>query len=520
MKKETLLDIVFKERVFIYSLVPFFITFSFIGILLESAKYLSKYSSPFFSWYPIYLFIIIPLSVYTNSSTVRGTRFIRSIIETLVEVVILLILNFILLKGLKFENLGRFIDLDFGISAFAWMVTRIVNGHIVRLTEFPYRVLTSATNSIASNISITEVLDEKFFEKESLKKTKRQTLTTLLLMLLTIGVAFSITPQSPLIIIYSYFFIIASIIFYVNISKIFIIEDSSKKGIPLSNLDFSSEWIKASGIYTVLVVLTASILSIFVYIGASYVSSKINLSIREKINYLISQEETSQEEIEKIRQQLLQGETNQTTTYTQRPKSKPFIIDFGRVIVVTTLILSVIIIIGFFLKEVLKVRKVHIFKFFISVYELFVYLLSKIIEFIRTIIRYIYLFLRRPTILIDKSIEEELLKSMMAQKEELSKEKIEEIETIVKIFLDMLKYTSYVLPYKRSMGIEEYCNSLVNFLPEFSKNLEFISNVVNESRYSNHLLPPNTIEELRQKVNEITSKINLKVRVVENFRGG
>jgi hypothetical protein len=109
---------------------------------------------------------------------------------------------------------------------------------------------------------------------------------------------------------------------------------------------------------------------------------------------------------------------------------------------------------------------------------------------------------------------------MMAQKEELSKEKIEEIETIVKIFLDMLKYTSYVLPYKRSMGIEEYCNSLVNFLPEFSKNLEFISNVVNESRYSNHLLSPNTIEELRQKVNEITSKISLKVRVVEDFRGG
>ncbi len=289
----------------------------------------------------------------------------------------------------------------------------------------------------------------------------------------------------------------------------------------MSNLDFSSEWIKASVTYTTVVILISSVLSIFVSIGASYVSSKINLSIKEKINSLISQEElASKEEIKKIRQQLLQGETNKTTPYESKPKSKPFTIDFGRFIVATTIVLSIIIIIGFLLKEILKVRKTHIFKFFISTYEVFVYILSKIIELIRAIIKYIRLFFKRPNIPIDKSIEEELLKSMMSQKEELSREKIEEIETIVKIFLDMLKYTSYVLPYKRSMGIEEYCNGLINFLPEFSKNLEFISNVVNESRYSNHLLPPNTIEELKQKVNEITSKISLKVRVVENFRGG
>jgi len=521
MKKENLLDIIFKERVLIYSLTPFLITFSFIGILVESAKYLSKYPSPFFVWYPLYLLIIIPFSVYTNSSTVKGTRFVRSIIETLVEVVILLIFNFFLLKGLRFENLGKFIDLDFGISAFVWMVTRIINGHIVRLTEFPYKVLIATSNAISSNTPLGEVLDEKFFEKDSLKKTKKQTLATLISMLLTIGIIFSISTQNFLVTLYIYIFIISSIIFYINISKSFIIEDSSKKGIPLSNIDFFSEWIKASVIYTFITLLIASIFSIFIYIGASYVSQKVNITMRDKINNLIGQEnETSNEEIEKIRQSLLEGKTNETTYVYNPRRARKISIDFGRIIIGTFIVLSTIVLIGFLLKEVLKVSKKHIFSFFIAAYEIFAYIILKIIEGIRSIIRYILSIFRRPTITIDKSIEEELIKSMMAQKEELSKEKLEEIETIVKIFLEMLKFTSYVLPYKRNMGIEEYCNNLSNFLPEFNKHLEFISSVVNESRYSNHLLQQDLIREFKEKVNNITSKISLKVKVAEDYRGG
>ncbi|MEN2998697.1 MAG: hypothetical protein ABDH28_06660 [Brevinematia bacterium] len=524
-KSKSLLDLVFEEKVIVYALLPFLISFSFFGILVEVAKVLSNYNSPYFNWYPIYFLFIIPFSIYTNSSIFAGGKFLRSIIETIFEIFLLLLFNFIFLKGFSLgKNINEFLDISFGISVAFWIALRIINGHIVRLTNLPYEILTTTANSIASGINIEEIFDEKYFEKHSIRKSIKTLVITFSSMLVLFSIALILSGSTLLTSIYTILFVVSCIMLLLNVAKAYVLEDSIIKKINIGNIDFMNKLVKFSLVSTILITLVSLILSVGIYFGASEISKIANLALRDKINEIISQErKVSEEEIKRIRERLMAKDiTNENLVATPKPERKVrrgidwlIILFFIQYLL---LILATIIIIGFILKKVFKVKDIPVLGFFVKVYEIFAYFVGNFFRSLFDILR--RLFFVRKRAYIPKEIEEEIMASMHIHKEEVSKEKIEEIETIVKIFINMLSYTSYIFPYKKSMGVEEYCTGLKSFIPEFSNHLEFISDIVNESRYSNHLLPHTAIEELKERVQNIISKVRIKVKVVEDFRGG
>lgn len=520
--KRSLLDIVFEEKVIVYALLPFIISFSFFGIIVESVKIISNFNSSYFYWYPIYFIMILPFSIYTNSSIFAGGKFLRSIVETIFEIFLLLIFNLVFLKSFNFgRNINEFLDINFGISVAFWIALRITNGHIVRVLNFPYELITTFANSIATNVKLDEVFDEKYFEKYSVRKSLKNLVVSLIVMLFFVSISIILSGSSLIIIIYMVFFVIASVMLVLNISKVYLLEDSFIKKISIDNMGFLNNLVRFSFISSIVVVIISLILSVGIYLGASEISKKINLAFRDKINQILSQEQKiNEEEIKKIKERLASpGVTNEyVVPKVQKVERKG--IDWGILwffIQYLLLIFTSIVFVGFVLKEVFKLKDVPILGFFVRVYEIFAYVVGRFFSWILGILRRLF---GRKRFYIPKDIEEELISSIKAHREEVSKEKADEIETIVKIFIDMLSYTSYVLPYRRSMGVEEYCNQLKLFLPEFSKHLDFISDVVNESRYSNHLLPSEIVVELKNKVNEIISKVRIKVKVAEEFRGG
>ncbi|MGB9621376.1 MAG: hypothetical protein ACPL4C_02920 [Brevinematia bacterium] len=521
MKKDSVLDILFFEKLLTFSLAPFMISASFFCIVIESAKLISGYSSPFFDWYIVYILIIVPLSIYTNSATNVGSRFIRSTVESVVEFFLLLLLNFVLLKGFSFgKNIGEFIDFDFGLSFLLWISLRVLNGHLVRTTNFPYEIFTNLANAVSSSTPIEEVFDENFFKDRSVKNSLRSIVISIIFMLFFIGILFALSRPHWITIFYSIFFISFSIFLILNISKFYLIEDSLKKGIQLSSANVFKEITNFSVIYVSIILVFSLIVALGIYYPSKFISERVNLGVKQKINEILQKEsQVNEEEIQKIREKLLSEEkpTN-AYVYNPKPKTNPSKgVSFFLVMFVISLVLSVIILVGFVLKEILKIKKLPVLGFFISFYELFVYIVVKIVNWIIWIFKSLFI-VRRPV--INKDLEEELMRTMVLNKEQVSKEKMEEIETIVKIFLDMLNITSYILPYKRSMGIEEYCETLKNYIPEFSSHLDFISEVVNESRFSNHLIPYERIDELKVKVNDIITKIKPKVVLIEGYRGG
>lgn len=524
IRKQSILDIIFQEKVIIYAILPFLISFSFFGILVEVTKNISRYSSPYFLWYPVYFVFILPFSIYTNSSIFAGGKFLRSVVETLFEIFLLLLFNFIFLKGFSFgKSINEFIDVSFGISVAFWIAMRIVNGHIVRSLNFPYEVLTSVANSLANSIKLEEVFEEKYFEKRSVKRASTNLMVSFGVMFIFVSLGLILSGSNLVSLLYTFIFITSSISLVVNVSKVYILEDSFIKKVNIDNIEFTSKIVRFLVFSSVIVVLCSSVLSVGIYFASSEVSKRVSLALREKINEMMAKErKVSEEEIKRIRERLLSESV--TNEYTPRPipeRKERKGIDWLLVMFVLQyllILLAVVVAIGFILKRVLKVSGIPVLDFFIKVYDIFAYIAGKILRGVVEILK--RLFLRRRRVYVPSGLEEEVLASMQIRKEEMSKEKIEEIETIVKIFIDMLFYTSYVLPYKRTMGVEEYCEGLKVFLPEFSRHLEFISNVVNESRYSNHLLPKSYITELKEKVGEIVSKVRLKVKVAEEFRGG
>lgn len=521
MKKESVLDILFFERLITFSLSPFMVSASFFCIVIESAKMISGYRSPFFDWYWVYLVTILPLSIYTNSTTNAGSRFIRSIFESLFELFLLLVFNFALLKGFSFgKNIGSFLDFDFGLSVLLWISLRVLNGYLVRVTNFPYEVFVTLSNVISSSTDIKEIFDENFFKNRSIKNSIRGISITVILMLSFIGILFALSKPHWITIFYSVLFIAFSIFFILNVSKFYLVEDASRKGFEISSIDMFKRLTGFSVKYAGVILVFSLVIGLGVYYPSMFISERVNLGIKEKINEMLQKEmQVNEEEIQKIREKLL-SEDKATNTYVYTPKPKTTSskgVDFWFVMFVISLILSGIILVGFILKEIFKVKKLPVLGFFISAYEIFEYLVVKLVMWVVWIFKAIFI-VRRPV--IGRDLEEELIKAMISNREQLSREKIEEIETIVKIFLDMLKVTSYVLPYKKSMGVEEYCEGLKNYVPEFSSHLDFISEVVNESRFSNHLVPQSTIVTLKEKVGDITTKLKVKVVAVEGYRGG
>ncbi len=522
LRSSSILDIVFQERVFVYVLVPFVISFSFFGIVVESVRLISGYDSPYFYWYPIYFVFILSFSIYTNSSLFVGSRFLRSIFETIFEIFLLLLFNFIFLKGFSFErNVSEFLDIDFGISFVFWVFIRIFNGYIVRTINFSYELISAYSNAVATSVSVDEVFDEKYFERRSVKNSFRNLLFTFSFMLVFVSISV-LFFSSILTVVYIVLLVLSSLVLVINVSKAYVLEESYVKKLSIENISFLNEIVKFTFLYSFLVVLVSVVLSLGVYFVFKNVSSVLNVFIRDKINEVISKERrVSEEEIKKIRERLM----SQSVTNEYLPPKVNVVqkrgFNWGLVFVLLQYVLFgtlIVVFIGFILKNVFNVKDVPVLSFFVRFYEIFVYLITKFFNWFWGV--FSRLFFRRKKFYVPQSIEEDLIASMRLEKENLSKEKIEEIETIVKMFIDMLLYTSYVFPYKRSMGIEEYCSALKNFLPEFSKHIEYISDVVNESRYSNHLLPPETIVEFKSKVDDIISKIKLKVKVVEEFRGG
>ncbi|MCX8029521.1 MAG: hypothetical protein N2712_05955 [Brevinematales bacterium] len=524
MKNKSILEVVFEEKVVVYAMLPFLISFSFFGIITEVVKKLSSFQSPFFYWYPIYFVFIIPFSIYTNSSMFAGGKFIRSIFETLFEILLLLVFNFIFLKGFSFErNIGMFLDINFGISVLFWMMLRIYNGHIVRILNFPYEVLTITANSLAMNSNIEEVFEEKFFEKKSVKNAIKSLFATLIISVFILSISLILSKSNIITISYVVVFVLASAVLIINISKVFLVEDAFVKKIQINNIDFMNFITKFSFVSIIVVIISSIVLSFNVYLVVSNISAVINSFVSKSLRDVINNEQhINEEEIRKIRERLMsESITNELSVQTNvRSVQTGRNIGWGLFLFLLQILffgLSLIIVIGFILKKLFGVKDIPILSFFVKVYEIFVYFVGKIFDGIRRL--FLLLFYRKRKYYIPEQLEEELLKVMQVQRNEISEEKVEEIKTIVRIFIDMLSYTSYVLPYRRSMGVEEYCDSLKNFLPEFSKHLEFISEIVNESRYSNHLLPPSSVEEFKKKVDEIISKIRIRIKVVEDFRG-
>ncbi|MFN4245010.1 MAG: hypothetical protein ACK4F9_02545 [Brevinematia bacterium] len=520
--KSSFLDIIFQERIVVYVIVPFVISFSFFGIVIESTRILSMYNSPYFYWYPIYFVFIIPFSIYTNSSLFVGSRFLRSVFETVFEVFLLLLFNFIFLKGFSFgRNIGEFLDIDFGISFVFWVAIRITNGHIVRVINFPYELISAYANAIVSDTKIDEVFDEKYFERRSVKNSFRSLVFTFSFMLIIISISVLLS-SSILTLFYTVLFVLCVLILLLNISKVYVLEESYVKKLSIENVSFLNNLVKFTFVYSFLVVFVSVVFSGVLYFGAREVSSRLNIAIKDKVSEILSQErKIDEEEIKKIRERLMSESVTNEYVVPKIERREGKGIGWGLILVFVQYVLFVVLLIvfvGFILKEVFKARDVPILGFFVRFYEIFVYLVSILFKWVFGVLG--RLFSRGRRVWIPQNIEDELIASMQIEREKLSKEKVEEIETIVKIFINMLLYTVYILPYKRSMGIEEYCDALKGFLPEFSKHLEYISNVVNESRYSNHLLPSETIDELKSKVNDIISKIKLKVNFVEEFRGG
>lgn len=521
-RQKSALDIIFEEKVIIYALLPFVISFSFFGAMVETVRILSKYDSPFFYWYPVYFIFILPFSIYTNSSMFAGSKFIRSILETLFEILLLILFNFMFLKGFSFErNIVYFFDINFGISVVFWIVMRLTNGHIVRLLNFPYEVLITTANSLSGNVKIDEIFDEKFFEKHSLRTTFRGVLATFIVMLTIMSIFIILSATNVLTIVYMFLFIASFLTLLVNTSKMYLLEDMFLKKINISSVSFMPVITRFSMRYVTVIMIASTLVTTLTFFIAREVSEQINSFIKSRVSEIAeAQRKVEEEEIRRIRERLM-AETV-TNEYTPRPVQPAPQQKIGWWIVPLVLqyfllLLGVIIAIGFLLKNVFRVKDVPILSFFVKVYEIFAYFVQRVITGIYNLL--VRLFTRRRRPIIPEGLEEELIKSMQVYKEEVSEEKMQEIETIVKIFINMLSYTSYILPYRRNMGVEEYCSALKNYLPEFLKNLEFISDIVNESRYSNHLLPPSSINELKENVEQIVSKIKVKVRMIEDYRG-
>lgn len=520
-KSSSLLEILFREKVFVYAVLPFLISFSFFGIIVEGVKMISEFDSPYFFWYPIYFIFILPFSIYTNSSMFAGGKFLRSIYETVFEIFLLLLFNFVFLKGFSFgKNINQFLDINFGISVGFWIAMRLVNGHIVRLLNFPYEILVTSANAIASGASSDELFDEKYFEKRSIKYNVKSLFFTFFTMLIFVSLILVLSGSSVSSILYMVVFVSSCVMLIFNISKTYIFEDSFIKKIDLNNIDFVNKLSRFSLVFGIIVVVVSVFLSIGVYFTTKRISEVVNVSLRNKINEIISQEQKiNEEEIKRIRERLMsESITNENilprVSQPKSPRGFDWLL-FWVFLQYAFIVLSLVIVIGFVLKKFFGVKDIPILSFFVKVYEIFEYFISKLFSFVRRLFSR-----RRKVFVVPPSLEDELISSFIISKEKVSKEKMEEIETIVRIFIDMLSYTSYIYPYKRSMGVEEYCEKLKEVLPDFSEHLDFISYTVNESRYSDHLLPKDIVENFKNKVGDIISHIKVRVKLVEDFRGG
>ncbi len=525
-KDVSLLDVLFSEKIFVYSLPAILITFTFFSILTEIVKIYSSYYSPFFYWYPVYFVIILLWSTYTNFSMSTGNRFLRSIIESVSELIILLVLNFVLLKGLRFESVAKLLDLDMGISFFMWIVLRILHGHMIRLVRFPYYLLTVVANAKTENLNLSEVFEKEFFadKENSVITIRRRFLATVSFMTLVLVIAVVITnSHSILTSIYSALYIFSVVFLYMNINKAYIIQESTQKEGEFP-IEIMPNWGKNTVKIAIVTILISGIIAIGVYYGIYELSNKLNFSLKNIVNTLLNQSSKKEEEerkIQEIRKKLLSQETQTNNYVYQKPKEDNKSIPIIEILFVISGIIFASGIIGLVMKEILKYNKQMnaLTRFFIGVYETFLAIFKSIYISIKNLLYWLYralTFRRRQPL----EFEEELMKSMIyGREDEISQEKYEEIETIVKLFIKMLHTTSYFVPYRKSMGIQEYCEKLKSYLAEFSKEIDFISEVVNESRYSLHVLDLGIIDELRNKIDEVISKISVKVKVVEDFRG-
>lgn len=85
-----------------------------------------------------------------------------------------------------------------------------------------------------------------------------------------------------------------------------------------------------------------------------------------------------------------------------------------------------------------------------------------------------------------------------------SKEKLEEIQSIIKDFVRLIEAAGRLItPYYFHYGPLEYIERLIKFLPDLEKELLLVASVFNESRYSLHLLGEEKKKNYKKIINLI-----------------
>ncbi|MGC8764339.1 MAG: hypothetical protein ACP5QT_00415 [Brevinematia bacterium] len=179
-------------------------------------------------------------------------------------------------------------------------------------------------------------------------------------------------------------------------------------------------------------------------------------------------------------------------------------------IILLILTYSFSVVVGLLLKLIYRNKKKIplIARFFIFCFDSLVSLLLKIRDFMRLIFELAIDFFSKRK---EKKPDEKLVRhfyTFFGEYKKLPSEKQKEIESIIKEFIRLIQVSSrFVLPYTFYFGPKEYMDKVSEKVEVAREEIDEVTNIFNESRYSLHLLSDEKKQKFRKLIDLIIEKI-------------
>ncbi len=497
-----------KGFVQVLSVVLFSFSFSALFVLVVGVSY--PEASPFFDYYPLVLFPVAVSTIIADKLSVRHDRYSYKVLEFFAVVVYFLLVEWGIETGFSFDFGG----VNALAVVFAFLSVLVVKASAIAVyspMKLPNRILSEEV-TFENREEFVEWL-KGYLETRSVsaetKKLSSRVVGMVLVSLIAGNIVYENGRQFEAV-VYLLVEILSGLLLVSNSYKVSLYVDWIIRDVEVAR-GFFENWAKYSMSFVLILALLLLVLP------ADYQLLSWN-KITEKLSEVA--EETTQgltkgENIETLKRKIKE-EAKRKKKFGERK-----VVASGRnsfdsfisyVLIPGAVAFVVFGVVGGVLNRIYKFReKPKWIRFFISVYGLFRVFFDLIVFVLLSVVRFVG-GVFRPRLTARPEPQDNLAQEIIDRlfsKKKMSKEKMEEIETIVTLFVKFVRTASLTtVPYRSSYGPVEYVEMVAGEVPELAEDLEIIGTTFAESRYSDHLLGKDKIELYAKVVRETIAELS------------